>query len=539
MAREEDTYAVGVTYQDDEETDRIARHRSLYLSRLGKSWLGVKADERKCEWSSLNLKAPLNDRQRSTRIFEMKLKEFGTSRSRILIVWLLATLSIQGVFAAEKPNIIFILADDLGYGDLGSYGQKHVATPSLDRMAAEGMRFTQHYSGSTVCAPSRCSLLTGKHTGHSAIRDNQRVAGAGGFGGMPLGPSEVTVAEVLKEVGYDTAIIGKWDLAGPDASGIPNHEGFDYSFGYLHSARAHSHYPNYLWRNGEKVLLKGNENGQGTQYAHDLFTQEALDYVDEERRNPFLLYLAYTIPHAELVVPKDSMKPYLGRFNEKPFKRSESWKWKPGGYQGQEHPKAAFAGMISRMDRDIGRLLDRLEERGLDQNTLVIFSSDNGAHREGGADPLFFKGSGPLRGMKRDLYEGGIRVPLIARWPGTIEQGIASDHLSASWDILPTFAELGGAETPAGIDGVSMVPTLIGQSSQQDQHEILYWEFQQKRALRMGDWKTVQPDGQDGPLELYNLKNDIGETQDLSKRHPEILARIKKIMKESRVEPGR
>lgn len=451
-----------------------------------------------------------------------------------------AVLAFCGfLFASEKPNIIFVLADDLGYGDLGCYGQKHVATPSLDRMAAEGMRFTQHYSGSTVCAPSRCSLLTGKHTGHSAVRDNQRVEGAGGFGAMPLGPSEVTVAEALKQAGYDTAIIGKWDLAGPDATGIPNHKGFDYSFGYLHSARAHNYYPDYLWRNGKKVMLEGNQNGLGTQYTHDLFTEEALGYLEQERANPFFLYLAYTIPHAELLVPEDSLKRYLGKFPEKPFKRPESWKWRPGGYQPQANPKAAFAGMISRMDRDIGRLLDKLEETGIDRDTLVVFSSDNGAHREGGADPDFFKGSGPLRGMKRDLYEGGIRVPFIARWPGTIEQGIASDHISASWDILPTFAELAGVQAPAGIDGVSMAPTLRGQAIRQEKHEILYWEFQQKRALRMGDWKAVQPKGEDGPLELYNLKNDIGEKQDLSKQHPEILAKIERIMMESRDEPSR
>ena len=467
----------------------------------------------------------------------MKWKECGRSRPRILIAWLLATLSILDAFAAEKPNIIFILADDLGYGDLGSYGQKHIATPSLDRMAAEGMRFTQYYSGSTVCAPSRCSLLTGKHTGHSMIRDNQRVEGAGGFGGMPLGPSEVTVAEVLKEAGYDTAVIGKWDLAGPDASGIPNHEGFDYSFGYLHSARAHSYYPNYLWRNGEKVTLEGNESGQGTQYTHDLFTQEALDYLDGERKNPFFLYLAYTIPHAELIVPPDSMKPYLGRFKEKPFKRPKSWKWKPGRFQGQENPKAAFAGMISRMDRDVGRLLAKLKEVGLDQNTLVIFTSDNGAHREGGADPVFFRGSGSLRGVKRDLYEGGIRVPFIARWPGQIAAGTTSDHVSASWDVLPTCAQLSGASVPKKIDGLSMAPTLLGRPDGQEEHEFLYWEFQEKRAVRMDEWKAVRLGGEDGKLELYDLKNDISEEDDLSKRHPLVVARMEKIMKTARVAP--
>jgi arylsulfatase A len=453
-------------------------------------------------------------------------------RPRTLIALLLAALTALGVLAAERPNIIFIMADDLGYGDLGCYGQKQVQTPHLDRMAAEGMRFTQHYSASTVCAPSRCALLTGLHTGHSAVRDNE-----GGFGAMPLAPSDVTVAQVLKQAGYDTAIIGKWDLAGPDSKGIPNHHGFDYSFGYLHSSRAHNYYPEYLWRNGRKVMLEGNQNGKGAQYTHDLFTEEALGYVEQERDRPFFLYLAYTIPHAELAVPEDSLKPYLGKFPERPFKRPESWEWKPGNYRPQENPKAAFAGMISRMDRDVGRLLSKLEEVGIDRDTLVMFASDNGAHREGGADPSFFGGSGPLRGIKRDLYEGGIRVPLIAYWPGKIEPCFTSDHVSASWDLLPTFAELADADAPDEIDGLSMVPTLFGQPRRQKQHEFLYWEFKEKQAVRMGDWKAVRIGGEDGALELYNLKSDIGETQDLSKRHPKILAKIKKILNESHDEP--
>jgi arylsulfatase A-like enzyme len=458
---------------------------------------------------------------------------------------LLSTMSFFMVSAnvapnkvSKKPNIIFVLVDDLGYGDIGCYGQELISTPSLDRMAAEGMRFTQHYSGSTVCAPSRCALLTGKHTGHAAVRDNQRVPGAAGFGGMPLGPSEVTVAQVLKQAGYDTAIIGKWDLAGPDSKGIPNQVGFDYSFGYLHSSRAHNYYPDFLWRNGDKVALKGNQNGQGSQYTHDLFTQEAMAYLEQEREAPFFMYLAYTIPHAELVVPEDSMEPYLGKFPEKSFKRPESWKWQPGRYYPQEHPKAAFAGMISRLDRDIGSLFTKLKETGLDRNTLVIFTSDNGPHREGGAAPDYFNGNGPLRGLKRDLYEGGIRVPFIAHWPGKIEAGTVNDHISASWDMLPTFAALADVATPKEIDGISMVSTLLGCPDLQEQHKSLYWEFQEKQALRMGDWKAVRVDGKDSPLELYNLKNDIEETQDLSERHPKILAEMRKIMEESHTDPG-
>jgi arylsulfatase A len=434
--------------------------------------------------------------------------------------------------AAGRPNVIFILADDLGYGDLGCYGQERIKTPNIDRMAAEGMRFTQHYSGSTVCAPSRCTLMTGMHTGHAVIRDNE-----GGFGAKPLGPSDVTVAQVLKQAGYATAVIGKWDMAGPSARGIPNQHGFDYSFGYLHSSRAHNHYPDYLWRNGQKVILEGNQNGQGTQYSHDLFTQEALEYIEQERGLPFFLYLAYTLPHAELTVPEDSLKPYRGTFPEEPFETKSSWEWRPGRYRPQENPMAAFAGMVSRMDRDVGRLLTKLEEQGLGRDTLVIFASDNGPHREGGATPQFFGSSGPLRGLKRDLYEGGIRVPFIARWPGKIEPDSTTDHVSAFWDFLPTCAELAGTDVPEGIDGLSVVPTLLGQPDRQEMHESLYWEFKEKRAVRLGDWKAVRLGGEDGKLELYNLGNDIAEEHDLSEQHPEIIARIGEVMKMSRDAP--
>jgi len=456
-------------------------------------------------------------------------------RNTLTIILAASFLFSLGAASADDapPNIVLIFADDLGYGDLGCYGQKHIQTPNIDYLAAEGMRFTQHYSGSTVCAPSRCALMTGLHTGHGAVRDNE-----GGFGAGPLRPSDTTVAEVLKQAGYDTALIGKWDLAGPDGTAIPNLHGFDYSFGYQHSSRAHNYYPEYLWRNGQKVMLEGNQNGQGTQYSHDMFTREALAYIERERNRPFFLYLAYTIPHAELAVPEDSEKPYLGKFREEPYTKKASWQWKPGSYSPQENPKAAFAGMISRMDRDVGRLLTKLEEVGLDRDTLVMFASDNGPHKEGGAKPTFFSSSGPLRGIKRDLYEGGIRVPFIARWPGKIEPGSTTDHVSAFWDFLPTCAELAGAGAPEEIDGLSMVPTLLGQSRRQEKHEYLYWEFKEKQAMRMGDWKAVRPGGEDGRLELYDLKSDIGEKHDLARQHPEITARIRKIMELSHGDPS-
>jgi len=455
-------------------------------------------------------------------------------RNKLTIILAVAFSVSLGAASFDEvpPNIIFILADDLGYGDLGCYGQERIKTPNIDRMAAEGMRFTQHYSGSTVCAPSRCALMTGLHTGHGTVRDND-----GGYGAGPLKPTDITVAEVLKKAGYATALIGKWDLAGPDGTAIPNLHGFDYSFGYQHSSRAHNHYPEFLWRNAQKVMLEGNQGGQGTQYSHDMFTREALTYIERKRNRPFFLYLAYTIPHAELTVPEDSLKPYLGKFPEEPYKKKASWQWRPGSYCPQENPKATFAGMISRMDRDVGRLLTKLEECGLDRDTLVIFASDNGAHKEGGANPNFFESSGPLRGIKRDLYEGGIRVPFIARWPGKIEPGSTTDHVSAFWDFLPTCAELAGTGAPEGIDGLSMVPTLLGQPRRQEEHEFLYWEYKEKQAVRMGDWKAVRLRGEDGGLELYDLKSDIAEKHDLAKRHPEITARIENIMELSHGDP--
>ncbi|MFQ5811206.1 MAG: arylsulfatase, partial [Armatimonadota bacterium] len=373
----------------------------------------------------------------------------------------------------DKPNLIYILADDLGYGDVGCYGQEKIWTPSLDRMAAEGMRFTQHYSGSTVCAPSRCSLMTGKHTGHTWIRANGRA---------PIRPEDVTVAEVLKDAGYATGMAGKWGLGHVGATGDPNRKGFDHFFGYVDQGRAHFYYTEYLWRNGEKVVLAGNEGGKRGTYSHDLIAAEGLEFIRKNRDESFFLYLPYTIPHAEVIVPEDSLAEYRGKFPEKPFEG--------GHYCAQETPNAARAGMITRMDRDIGRVFALLKELGLDEDTLVMFSSDNGPCAAGGQDYQFFESQGPLRGIKRDLYEGGIRVPTIARWPGKIEAGAVSEHVSAFWDVLPTFAELAGGEPPADIDGISMAPTLLGRSDEQKQHEYLYWEHKGAQAVRLGDWKA-------------------------------------------------
>ncbi|MHC4567190.1 MAG: arylsulfatase [Planctomycetota bacterium] len=413
--------------------------------------------------------------------------------------------------SARRPNIIFILADDLGYGDLGCYGQKTIKTPNIDKLAEEGMKFTDHYAGSTVCAPSRCCLMTGLHTGHAIVRAN---------GNVPLRPSDVTVAELLKKTGYTTGIIGKWGLGEPETTGIPNKQGFDYWFGYLNQRHAHNYYPSYLWRNEEKYELPNEVNhviggrdrtpgGVATkrvQYSHDLFAAEALRFVERNKDRSFFLYLPFTIPHAN---------------NE-------------AGNKGMEIPS------LTRMDGDIGKLMALLKRLDIDKNTIVMFSSDNGPHKEGGADPAFFNSSGPLRGYKRALYEGGIRVPMIARWPGKIEAGSKSNHISAFWDLLPTCCELAGSDIPDDIDGISMVPTFLSRRRQQKKHEALYWEFHEqgkKQAVRMGKWKGIRLNvakKPDGPIELYDLKNDIGEKNNVADRNPEIAVKIGKYMKAAR-----
>jgi len=436
---------------------------------------------------------------------------------------------------SPRPNIIFILADDLGYGDLGCYGQKEIATPNIDRIAKEGLIFTDHYAGSTVCAPSRCSLMTGLHTGHCWIRGNAL---------LPLRPSDVTVAKLLKEAGYTTGAIGKWGLGEAGTTGIPNKKGFDYWFGYLNQRHAHNYYPEFLWRNEESIPIEGNKlpkpepGGWGESinkvtYSPDLFTKEALTFVEQNKDRPFFLYLAYTVPHANNEAGQNGMEvPSLGQYADK------DW----------PVPQKGHAAMITRMDGDIGKLMAKLKELGIDNNTIVMFSSDNGPHKEGGADPAFNKSSGLLRGNKRDLYEGGIRVPMIARWPGKIKAGSKTNHISAFWDFLPTCCELarhtsGGLadiETPKGIDGISILPTLLGQSQKQKQHEFLYWEFHEqgkKQAVRMSDWKGVRLNvakDPNGPIELYNLKTDISEQHNVADQRPEIVAKIEKYMKTAR-----
>jgi arylsulfatase A len=426
--------------------------------------------------------------------------------------------------APARPNIIYILADDLGYGDVGCYGQDKIKTPAIDRLAAEGMRFTQHYAASTVCAPTRCCLMTGRHTGHASIRGNQKV---------PLPTEDVTLAELLKTAGYATACVGKWGLGAADTVGAPWRQGFDYFFGYLDQVNAHFYYPPFMWQNDRKVPFPENNRRQRKgKYSHDLMTEEAIGFIRKHSEQPFFLYLAYTIPHAENTVPEDSLQPYLGQFPEIEHKNKH--------YGNTPHPRASYAGMISRMDRDIARIMEVLNQLGIDQRTIVFFSSDNGPSKEAGPVIDFFNSNGPYRGIKRDLYEGGIRVPLIVRWPDRIKANTTSDLITAQWDFLATALDLAELEPATGTDGVSIAPTLLGQSDRQELHDALYWEFYEqggKQAARMGPWKGVRLKvgrNPDGPIELYDLESDPGETQNVADQHPEIVDQISRIMKASR-----
>ena len=435
--------------------------------------------------------------------------------------------------ANALPNILLIQADDLGYGDLSAYGQKRFATPSLDRLAREGTRFTQYYSGSTVCAPSRASLLTGKHTGHAWVRGN------GGLpdGDVPLRDEEVTIAELLRARGYRTALVGKWGVGQPGTPGMPDKQGFDEAFGFLDQRHAHRQFTDHFYRNGQRAAVDLEKD-----YAGDVFTREAAAVIERDDPRPFFLYLNYTVPHAELRAPDDAMAPFRDKFPEKPFVNAKADAVPSGsrpdtpslGYRSQPAPHAAFAAMITRMDRDIGRLVDKLEARGLGRRTLILFTSDNGPHQEGGADPAFFNSSGGLRGIKRDLYEGGIRVPMIARWTGTVPAGRVSPSPWAHWDLLPTLVEAAGGQPPGGIDGISMLPALRGK--QQPEHPIFYWEFHERgfqQAVRMGSWKAVRPKP-GAPLELYDLEKDEHEAHDVAAAHADIVKKIEVYLQTAR-----
>lgn len=460
----------------------------------------------------------------------------------------LASVSLATPATQARPNIIFILADDLGYTEVGAYGQQKIKTPNLDRLAAEGMRFTQFYAGSPVCAPSRGAFLTGKHTGHAYVRDNMEF---GGFkddeerGQLPLPADEPTLAKWLKAIGYRTAAVGKWGLGGPNSTGVPNKQGFDFFYGYLDQKQAHNYYPTHLWRNDqwEKLnntyfsphqKLEGDpadphsyDKYKGNDYAVDLMTKEALKFIRTNQQKPFFLYYAPILPHLALQVPDDALRPYLGKFPETPYTGAVG----DTRYLPNLTPRATYAAMISYLDAQVGKLVNELSTRGLDRNTLVIFTSDNGATYSSGVDAKFFNSVDGLRGLKGDVYEGGIRVPFIARWPGHITAGTRSDHIGANWDMWATFADLLGRQPPTGTDGISILPTLLRKGKQQE-HEYLYWEFGPKggqQAVRMGSWKGVRTgikQNPDAPIQLYDLSIDVGETKDVAAEHPDIVKRI-------------
>jgi arylsulfatase A len=428
--------------------------------------------------------------------------------------------------AAEKkrPNIIFIMADDLGYGHLGCYGQEKIRTPHLDRMAREGLRFTDAYAGCPQCAPSRSVLMTGLHAGHTPVRGNS--------GGIPLRDEDVTVAEILQDAGYRTGLFGKWGLGDADTAGVPNRQGFDEFFGYLHQKHAHFYYTDYLWHNEEKYPLDGNRDGKRTQYSHDVILEKCLDFIGEDHENPFFCFLSLTIPHHEWTVPEESLAEYRGQFDEE----RPRFRWREG-YAFPEAPKANMAGMITHMDKGAGRIIELLEKKGIAEDTLVIFTSDNGPDRYSLACADFFNARGGLRGYKYDMYEGGLRMPAIAWQPGTVPAGATDDTPWFFADLLPTFAALAGA------DGVSIAPVLLGAGAGPDEDRLLYWEAGTARAARCGKWKVVKADG-GGDYELYDLAEDIAEENNLAERHPDILDSIKDRMRDQheaappQIEPG-
>ncbi len=443
----------------------------------------------------------------------------------------------------SKPNIIYILADDAGYGDLSCYGQSKFETPNLDKLAASGMKFTQHYSGSTVCSPSRSSLLTGQHTGHTPVRGNKEIQPEGQH---PLPSSSVTVAEVLKQAGYITGAFGKWGLGYPGSEGDPNMQGFDEFFGYNCQRMAHRYYPPYLWHNQKKVEMPGNDWTKTVTYAQDEIQNETLKFIENNKDTTFYAYVPIVIPHAELIAPDDSIfAKYDGKFKESAYEGSEGaaydenlviWKYCP-----QEKPRATFASMMNRLDIYVGQIVAKLNELGISENTIIMFASDNGPHMEGGADPDFFDSNAEFKGYKRDLYEGGIRTPFIVSWPGTIKAGSVSNHISAFWDVLPTCAEIAGVNNiPEEVDGISMLPEFLGK--EQPKHEYLYWEFHERGgrlAVRMDDWKGVvynvtKPDKT--TFELFDLSKDPSEQNNVADANPQIVSKINDIMKNARTD---
>ncbi len=448
-------------------------------------------------------------------------------------------LALSDKKTQKTPNIIYILADDLGYGDLSVYGQKKFKTPNIDKLAENGMLFTQHYSGSTVCAPSRSALMTGLHTGHTPIRGNKEIKPEGQY---PIPDRTYTIAELLKKVGYSTGAFGKWGLGFPKSEGDPVLQGFDTFFGYNCQRLGHHYYPRHLWHNNDSIVLQSNTGKQKGTYAPQLIHEETLKFIEQHKDTTFFAYVASVIPHAELAAPENILKKHRGKYNpEIPYIGTDKGpNYRLGPYESQKEPNATFAAMIEILDTQVGEIVNKVKELGIEDNTIIIFTSDNGPHREGGANPESFNSNGDLKGFKRDLYEGGIRVPMIASWPGQIKSGSKSNHISAFWDVFPTLSDIVGASTPSNLDGISFLPTLLGEVNAQKEHDYLYWEFHEKggrQAVRRGKWKAVKYnvlEQSDSKIQLYDLSKDIGEKYDVASKHPEILKEIEKIIKEAR-----
>lgn len=466
----------------------------------------------------------------------MTLRHLGIGCTLFLICTIIGCSKTEK--RTSKPNIIYILADDMGRSDIGSYGQKLIETPNLDQLAASGIKFINHYSGTTVCAPSRSALMTGLHTGHTPIRGNKEYEPEGQ---EPLPASAFTVFEMMKQAGYVTATFGKWGLGFVSTEGDPNNQGVDYFFGYNCQRQAHRYYPDHIWENNHKVIMEGNGWKHRNTYAQDVIQEKTLDFIDEHKEEPFFLYIPLVVPHAELVVPDDEvLQKYRKRFkDETPYIGSPGSDYgegiEIGKYMSQQYPRATYAAMVERIDKYIGQIITKLEENGLAENTIIMFSSDNGAHQEGGNDPEFFNSNGPFRGYKRDLYEGGIRVPFIVKWAGKIKEGSETGHISAFWDLMPTLADIVGFKNLPQTDGISYLPALLGKTSQKE-HDYLYWEFIEeggRQAIRKGDWKAVRLNVYENPdagVELYNLKDDEGETANIAHKFPKMAAEMKQLM---------
>ncbi len=466
----------------------------------------------------------------------------------ILVIFSLV-LMLQVVNAQKKANIVFIMADDLGYNSIGAFGQQKIQTPNLDRMAKQGMILTSFYANS-ICSPTRASLITGMSSAHSVVRDNFELGGyedSAEFGQLPLPANILTLGKVMQSAGYKTAAFGKWGMGGPNSTGVPWKQGFDFFYGYLDQKQAHNYYPSHLWKNDvwEKLPNEyfsphqqlGNKDPndpasyeayKGKVYSCDTITNEALKYISNNKDKPFFVYMAYTLPHMSLQVPDEYVKPYLGKFEEKPYK---------GGYLPNRTPRATYAAMISLLDDYVGRIMKKLKELHLDNNTLVIFTGDNGAAVGGGVDADFFNCSGVLNGRKGTLYEGGIREPFVAYWPGKIKPGSSSDHVAAIWDLFPTFADIAGVRQVKGIDGFSIVPVLTGNEKAMEEHAFFYWEIHNPmrgmQAVRFGNWKAVVKGthvNPDPPVELYDLKKDVSEKNNLADQYPLIVAQAKKYL---------